>query len=102
MSEGRGTAEFGRISQELYGSASDAFHAGDPAITDLGIMLTESLSNIGNDLGREPRTIAAPEAVAILQAQLDKVTTADTTIRVIESEGNVAYTTSGADNIARR
>ena len=66
MIEGRGTAEFGRISQELYGSASDAFHAGDPTITDLGIMLTESLSNIGNELGREPKTIAAPEAVAIL------------------------------------
>src|SRR5690606_35473848 len=63
MLEGRGTPELGRISQELYGSASDAFHAGDPTLTDLSIMLSESLANIGSDLGREPKHIAAPEAV---------------------------------------
>lgn len=102
MIEGRGTAEFGRISQELYGSASDAFHAGDPTITDLGIMLTESLSNIGNDLGREPKTIAAPEAVAILQEQMDKVFPDDQTVRVFESDGIVADAAAGADYIKIR
>ena len=102
MIEGRGTAEFGRISQELYGSASDAFHAGDPTITDLGIMLSESLSNIGNDLGHEPKTIAAPEAVAILQEQMNKVFTDDQAVRVFESDGIVADAAAGADYIKIR
>lgn len=102
MIEGRGTAEFGRISQELYGSASDAFHAGDPTITDLGIMLSESLSNIGNDLGREPKTIAAPEAVAILQERMNQVFPDDQAVRVFESDGIVADAAAGADYIKIR
>ena len=28
--EASGTSDFGLISQELYGAASDAFHAGEP------------------------------------------------------------------------
>jgi len=67
MLEARGSADFGLISQELYGAASDAFHAGDPTLTDLGIALSESLSNIARtEIAREPKTIAAPEAVDIL------------------------------------
>ena len=34
MLEARGTEDFGLISQELYGAASDAFHAGDPTLAD--------------------------------------------------------------------
>ena len=102
MIEGRGTAEFGRISQELYGSASDAFHAGDPTITDLGIMLSESLSNMGNELAQEPKTIAAAQAVHILQEQMDKVFTDDQSVRVFESDGIVADAAAGADYIKVR
>ncbi|MFZ2288186.1 MAG: flavohemoglobin expression-modulating QEGLA motif protein [Halopseudomonas yangmingensis] len=102
MLEGRGTAEFGRISQELYGSASDAFHAGDPTITDLGIMLSESLSNIGNDLGREPKTISAAEAVDILQARMNEAFPDDQAVRVFESDGIVADAAAGADYIKIR
>lgn len=102
MLEARGTPELGRISQELYGSASDAFHAGDPTITDLGIMLSESLSNIGNDLGHEPKTIAAPEAVAILQEQMNRVFPDDQAVRVFESDGIVADAAAGADYIKIR
>ena len=41
MLEARGTEDFGLISQELYGAASDAFHAGDPTLSDLGLMLSD-------------------------------------------------------------
>lgn len=102
MLEGRGTPELGRISQELYGSASDAFHAGDPTLTDLGIMLSESLANIGSDLGREPKTIAAPEAVAILQERMDQAFPDDRAVRVFESDGIVADAAAGADYIKIR
>lgn len=102
MLEGRGTPELGRISQELYGSASDAFHAGDPTLTDLGIMLSESLTNIGSDLGREPKTIAAPEAVAILQERMNHAFPDDRAVRVFESDGIVADAAAGADYIKIR
>lgn len=102
MLEGRGTPELGRISQELYGSASDAFHAGDPTLTDLGIMLSESLTNIGSDLGREPKTIAAPEAVAILQERMNLAFPDDRAVRVFESDGIVADAAAGADYIKIR
>ncbi len=102
MLEGRGTPEMGLISQELYGSASDAFHAGDPTLTDLGIMLSESLTNIGSDLGREPKVIAAPEAVAILQEKMNQAFPDDQAVRVFESDGIVADAAAGADYIKIR
>ncbi|HDZ56095.1 MAG TPA: flavohemoglobin expression-modulating QEGLA motif protein [Pseudomonas xinjiangensis] len=102
MLEGRGTPEMGLISQELYGSASDAFHAGDPTLTDLGITLSESLANIGSDLGHEPKTIAAPEAVAILQERMNQAFPDDQAVRVFESDGIVADAAAGADYIKIR
>ncbi len=102
MVEARGKPDFGLISQELYGSASDAFHAGDPTLTDLGMMLSESLANIGTDLGREPKTIAAPEAVAILQERMDQAFPDDRAVRVFESDGIVADAAAGADYIKIR
>ena len=102
MLEARGTPDMGLISQELYGSASDAFHAGDPTLTDLGIMLSESLTNIGSDLGREPKIIAAPEAVAILQERMNQAFPDDQAVRVFESDGIVADAAAGADYIKIR
>ncbi|PKM31239.1 MAG: flavohemoglobin expression-modulating QEGLA motif protein [Gammaproteobacteria bacterium HGW-Gammaproteobacteria-11] len=102
MLEARGTPDMGLISQELYGSASDAFHAGDPTLTDLGIMLSESLTNIGSDLGREPKIIAAPEAVAILQERMNQAFPDDQSVRVFESDGIVADAAAGADYIKIR
>ncbi|MBK0583232.1 DUF1704 domain-containing protein, partial [Klebsiella pneumoniae] len=59
MLEARGTPDLGLISQELYGSASDAFHAGDPTLADLGLMLSDYLNNIADrgDLKDEPKTL---------------------------------------------
>ncbi len=37
--EARGTPEFGLLSEDLYGSASDVFHAGDPTLADLGTVM---------------------------------------------------------------
>ena len=66
MLEARGTEDFGLISQELYGAASDAFHAGDPTLADLGLMLSDYLNNIDGrgDLKDEPKTLTAKDAVA--------------------------------------
>ncbi len=103
MLEARGTADFGLISQELYGAASDAFHAGDPTLADLGLMLSDYLNNIDNrgDLKDEAKTLTAKDAVVILQERLATVF-GDETIRVFESDGIVADAAAGADYIKIR
>jgi len=98
MLEARGTEDFGLISQELYGAASDAFHAGDPTLADLGLMLSDYLNNIDvrGDLKDEAKTLTAKDAVSLLQTRLNKVFgEAEETIRVFESDGIVADAAAG-------
>jgi len=105
MLEARGTGDFGLISQELYGAASDAFHAGDPTLADLGLMMSDYLNNIDGrgDLKDEPKTLSAKDAVSLLQSRLNKVFgEAEETIRVFESDGIVADAAAGADYIKIR
>nr|WP_024309179.1 flavohemoglobin expression-modulating QEGLA motif protein [Pseudomonas sp. P818] len=103
MLEARGTEDFGLISQELYGAASDAFHAGDPTLADLGLMLSDYLNKIAarGDLEDEPKTLAASDAVTILQQRLAGVF-GDDTVRVLESDGILADAAAGADYIKIR
>lgn len=104
MLEARGTPDFGLISQELYGSASDAFHAGDPTLADLGVMFSTYLDNIADrsDLKDEPKTLTASEAVALLQGQLNGVFGDEAVVRVFESDGILADAAAGADYIKIR
>ena len=103
MLEARGTADFGLISQELYGAASDAFHAGDPTLADLGLMLSGYLNNIARrgDLESEAKTLDARDVVGMLQERLSRVF-GDETIRVLVSDGIVADAAAGADYIKIR
>lgn len=105
MLEARGTAEFGMISQELYGAASDAFHAGDPTLVDLGQMFSTYLDNIASrsDLKDEARNLTASDAVAILQERLNGVFgEGEQVVRVFESDGILADAAAGADYIKVR
>ncbi|MER0040360.1 flavohemoglobin expression-modulating QEGLA motif protein [Pseudomonas sp. MGal98] len=105
MLEARGTSDFGLISQELYGAASDAFHAGDPTLADLGLMFSGYLNNIDSrgDLKDEPKTLSAKDAVALLQSRLNLVFgESENTIRVFESDGILADAAAGADYIKIR
>jgi len=105
MLEARGTADFGLISEELYGAASDAFHAGDPTLADLGLMLSDYLNNIADrgDLKDEPKNLAASDAVSMLQDRLNRVFgEEESVIRVFESDGIVADAAAGADYIKIR
>lgn len=105
MLEARGTPDFGMISQELYGAASDAFHAGDPTLADLGLMLSDYLNNIADrgDLRDEPKNLTAPQAVELLQKRLDVVFgEGEGVIRVFESDGILADAAAGTDYIKIR
>jgi len=97
--------DFGLISQELYGAASDAFHAGDPTLADLGLMLSDYLNNIADrgDLKDEAKVLTAPQAVDLLQRRLDLVFgEGEGVIRVFESDGILADAAAGADYIKIR
>jgi uncharacterized protein (TIGR02421 family) len=105
MLEARGTEDFGLISQELYGAASDAFHAGDPTLADLGLMLSDYLNRIDGrgDLKDEAKNLTAKQAVDMLQSRLNRVFgETEETIRVFESDGIVADAAAGADYIKVR
>ena len=105
MLEARGTADFGLISQDLYGAATDAFHAGDPTLADLSLMLSDYLDNIArrSDLKDEPKTLNANQAVDLLQSRLNQVFGGEgSVIQVFESDGIVADAAAGADYIKIR
>src|SRR5437868_9496266 len=68
----RGTRAFAEISERLYGSASDSFHAGDPNLADLGHMMSDILDNLSHEtiFGQEDAVYDAGQTVATLAARL--------------------------------
>lgn len=105
MLQARGTPQFSRFSQELYGSPSDVFHAGDPTLADLGSMMSEALSNIDRMLlGKtNDKHITGEQAVAILQERLAKAfPDPDRPVRVLLDDGIIADAAAGADYIKIR
>lgn len=105
MLEARGTAEFSRISQRLYGSTRDVFHAGGPTVADLADALDESLRGIDESafLDADVRDIPTTRAVTIHQERLDELfSEPDARVRVMESDGIVADAAAGSDYIKLR
>ncbi len=102
MLQVRGTPEFSRIAQELYGRSTDTFHSGGPTVADLGEVLDHALSNIDDSMffDDEAKTIPTAQAVTLLQARLDQVfSDPRARVRVIESDGIVADAAAGSDYI---
>jgi uncharacterized protein (TIGR02421 family) len=105
MLEARGTPDFAELSQELYGSAGDAFHEGGPTLADLGQLLADAISNIDQSelLKAPPKNIAAEDAVKILQQRINhSFREAENTVRVKISDGIEADAAAGADYIKLR
>jgi len=105
MLEARGTREFTNLSQELYGSASDVFHAGDPTLSDLGVMMTEYLTNIdqGFWLQQDEKNIPTEQAQEILQQRMDETfKESNGSIRVLISDGILADAAAGSDYLKIR
>ena len=101
----RGTPTFGEISKHLYGSASDAFHAGGPSVSDLADSLDRALHAIDESafLDRTAHDIPTPDAVAQLQQRLDRIfSEPGSRVRVTESDGIVADAAAGSDYIKLR
>lgn len=103
MLESRGRVEFANFSQELYGSATDVFHAGDPTLADLGSQMEETLANLMqlDFLRDEPKTLSAAEAVELLNQRIS-ASLPGAGVRVIVSDGIVADAAAGTDYIKLR
>lgn len=101
--QARGTPAFAEISERLYGSASDSFHAGDPNLADLGHMMSDILDNLSHEtiFGNHEPTMDAPQAVAELSARLADFFQ-DAVVRVKLSDGIVADAAAGSDYIKVR
>jgi uncharacterized protein (TIGR02421 family) len=103
----RGTPAFTEISERLYGSASDSFHAGDPNLADLGHMISDILDNLSHDtiFGYEDPSLDARQTVALLSERLGGYFRADQgvcPVRVRLSDGIVADAAAGSDYIKIR
>lgn len=100
MLASRGTPRFTEISQELYGSSEDAFHVGAPTLKDLALLVTNTLSNIKDQVKTEEdeEKYSSEEAVEILKERLDSYFNSDV-IRVELSDGIIADAAAGADKL---
>lgn len=104
MLSSRGTRAFAEISERLYGSASDSFHAGDPTLADLGHMMSDILDHLSHDaiFGYEEPAIDARQAVDILTERLAQYFKDRATVRVTLADGIVADAAAGSDYIKIR
>lgn len=99
----RGTRDFSPISQGLYGSTFDRFHAGDPTLGDLGRNMVQILARLRDDgsLANEEKTYDAEAAVKHLTERMDAYF-GKGVVRVKLSDGVVADAAAGADYIKVR
>jgi uncharacterized protein (TIGR02421 family) len=103
MLESRGTDEFNLISQSLYGSASDVFHAGDPTLADLGTIMESTLIDLLKNASMEesPKDIPATRAVELLNERLMRVFP-EAGIRVLLNDQMTADAAAGSDYLKIR
>ncbi len=99
----RGTRAFAEISERLYGSSGDSFHAGDPNLADLGHMMSDTLDHLSHDavFGHDDETLDAGQAVLSLATRLENFFE-DAAVRVKLSDGIVADAAAGSDYIKLR
>lgn len=101
--ESRGTGDFSVYSQDLYGSASDVFHAGDPTLADLGTQMEVTLINLlrNASMVEAAKDIPAETAVAMLNERLLRVFP-DAGIRVLLNDQMTADAAAGSDYLKIR
>jgi uncharacterized protein (TIGR02421 family) len=100
----RGTRQFAILSERLYGSSADSFHAGDPTLADLGQSMATALDNLSDDAFLDPdeSVLDAPAAVRVLSARLADYFQDPSAVRVRLSDGIVADAAAGSDYLKIR
>jgi uncharacterized protein (TIGR02421 family) len=100
----RGTPAFAALSERLYGSSADSFHAGDPTLADLGRLFAGSLDNLSRDALLAPAepVLNAVEAMRVLSERLTCFFQTPSAVRIRLSDGIVADAAAGSDYIKLR
>jgi uncharacterized protein (TIGR02421 family) len=102
----RGTREFSLLSQELYGSADDAFYVNAPRLKDLAKTVSAALNNIKNKTANalDEKKYDSGEAAKLLNQRLSQyfVDAKRTEPWVKVSDGIVADAAAGAELIKIR
>lgn len=100
----RGTDEFSKISQELYGSSEDAFYAGAPRLSDLANLVSKTLTNINvqTNTEKDEKCYDSEQAVKILTERFGKYFGHDHQVKVKLSDGIIADAAAGAEFIKVR
>lgn len=105
MLKARGTVQFARYSQELYGSSEDAFYAGAPTLTDLAGLISNTLAGIQQTtIGElDQQQYTSEQAVDVLGKRLLNYFHEDKgCIRVQISDDIVADAAAGSECIKLR
>lgn len=100
----RGTPDFPKISQELYGSAQDAFYAGAPTLRDLAGLVSKTLS-MHHPIAdpKDEKRYTAEESVNILSERLSNYfQDPEQQVRVKLTDDIIADASAGADTIKLR
>lgn len=102
--QARGTSQFNRYSEQLYGSSGDAFYAGAPTLQDLANLISNTLTFIQNQTGNDldKKTISGEDAIAILSQRLDHYFNEENVSRVKLSDDIIADAAAGAEYIKLR
>lgn len=100
----RGTPTFAALSERLYGSSADSFHAGDPTLADLGGILAGTLDNLAQDAQLAPAepVFDAVAAMNYLEDRLTEFFRTPSAVRIRLSDGIVADAAAGSDYIKLR
>lgn len=102
MIAARGTADFSRISKELYGSPDDAFYLGGPNLSQLGALLDEILHNLNKEVvtNTDTKKYNAEQAIELLQPKLSNYFNQSTDQVIVKISDNIiADAAAGADCI---
>src|SRR5262249_7241935 len=105
MLQARGTKQFTRFSQQLYGSSEDAFYAGAPTLKDLAVVVSNSLHHIHTQAfgEKDKKQFTAEQVVDQLGKKLGKYfSDKKTPVQVVLSDGIVADAAAGAECIKIR
>lgn len=105
MLSDRGTPEFTKISQQLYGSSHDAFYAGAPTLQDMATLLSNVLTFVHrkNKHPDDIKQFTSEQAVEILSERLQSYFDAnEAKTRVKLSDDIIADAAAGAEFVKIR
>src|SRR6266852_8482936 len=100
----RGTPDFGKMSEQLYGSAGDCIHPELPCLVEVGRRMAALLDGLTCDdpLGGKSRVFGAPRAAGLLTARLNRYFQNPAVVRVRISDGILADAAAGCAYIKIR